>query len=80
MFCLWNYQQGCRRVTLPHALLSTREKKERKMTAAITDAFADFNTGFLTVAAVAAGLGGLALLGWCGFRFGAKITNRGVGK
>ena len=50
------------------------------MQAAITDAFGDFETSFIAIAAVVAGIGGIALLGWAGFRLGAKITNRGVGK
>ena len=50
------------------------------MAAAITAAFADFETGLTTVVTAVAVVGGIALLGWCGFRLGAKITNRGVGK
>lgn len=50
------------------------------MAAAITAAFADFETGLTTVATAVAVVGGIALLGWAGFRLGAKITNRGVGK
>lgn len=50
------------------------------MAAAITAAFADFETGLTTVVTAVAVIGGVALLGWAGFRLGAKITNRGVGK
>lgn len=50
------------------------------MASAITAAFADFETGLTTVVTAVAVIGGVALLGWAGFRLGAKITNRGVGK
>ena len=50
------------------------------MAAAITAAFDDFETGLTTVVTAVAGIGGLALLAWGGFRLGAKITNRGIGK
>lgn len=50
------------------------------MAAAITGAFGDFETALTSVVTVVAGIGGVALLAWAGFRLGAKITNRGVGK
>lgn len=50
------------------------------MASAITAAFTDFETDLTTVVGVVAVIGGAALLAWAGFRLGAKITNRGVGK
>lgn len=50
------------------------------MATAITDAFNGFEADLTTVVAVVAVIGGAALLAWAGFRLGAKITNRGVGK
>lgn len=50
------------------------------MAAAITAAFEGFQTDLTTVVTAVAVIGGAALLAWAGFRLGAKITNRGVGK
>lgn len=50
------------------------------MAAAITDAFGTFSTDLTTVVEVVAVIGGVALLAWAGFRLGAKLVNRGVGK
>ena len=50
------------------------------MATAITGAFADFQTDLTTVVTSVAVIGAIALLAWAGFRLGAKITNRGVGK
>lgn len=50
------------------------------MAAAITAAFSDFETGLTTVVTTVAVIGGVALLAWAGFRLGAKLVNRGVGK
>lgn len=50
------------------------------MAETITAAFNGFSADLQTVVAVAAVVGAAALLGWAGFRLGAKLTNRGVGK
>lgn len=50
------------------------------MAAAISGAFGDFSTDLTTVVTSVAVIGGLALLAWAGFRLGAKLVNRGVGK
>lgn len=50
------------------------------MASTITAAFNGFSDDLQTVVAVVAVIGGVALLAWAGFRLGAKLVNRGVGK
>ena len=50
------------------------------MAAAVTAAFENFETDLTTVVTSVAVVGGVALLAWAGFRLGAKLVNRGVGK
>ena len=50
------------------------------MVAAISGAFENFQTDLTAVVSTVAVIGGIALLAWAGFRLGAKLVNRGVGK
>lgn len=50
------------------------------MAATIGAAFDGFSSDLQTVVAITAVVGAVALLAWAGYRLGAKMINRGVGK